>query len=86
MLPLTNSLYVPGKLTDLDSVIVDIGTGYYVKKVFYILLFYISYSLIRIKSTKDAKTFYNNKIQYIDKNLETLSQTLEKKQDVSHRF
>ena len=30
---MTNSLYVPGKLADTDHVIVDIGTGYYVKKV-----------------------------------------------------
>ena len=33
LVPLTNSLYVPGKLADTDHVIVDIGTGYYVKKV-----------------------------------------------------
>ena len=33
LVPLTNSLYVPGKLCDLDNVIVDVGTGYYVKKV-----------------------------------------------------
>ncbi|KAI0791254.1 Prefoldin [Abortiporus biennis] len=32
LVPLTNSLYVPGKLCDLENVIVDIGTGYYVKK------------------------------------------------------
>ena len=33
LVPLTNSLYVPGKLSDTEHVIVDIGTGYYVKKV-----------------------------------------------------
>jgi prefoldin alpha subunit len=33
LVPLTNSLYVPGKLSDIEHVIVDIGTGYYVKKV-----------------------------------------------------
>ena len=33
LVPLTNSLYVPGKLSDPDHVIVDIGTGYYVQKV-----------------------------------------------------
>ena len=33
LVPLTNSLYVPGKLSDLENVIVDVGTGYYVKKV-----------------------------------------------------
>ncbi|KAF8914506.1 Prefoldin alpha subunit [Mucidula mucida] len=32
LVPLTNSLYVPGKITDAESVIVDVGTGYYVKK------------------------------------------------------
>ncbi|KAI8976339.1 Prefoldin-domain-containing protein [Trametes punicea] len=32
LVPLTNSLYVPGKLQETDHVIVDVGTGYYVKK------------------------------------------------------
>ncbi|PPQ88370.1 hypothetical protein CVT25_002116 [Psilocybe cyanescens] len=32
LVPLTNSLYVPGKLSDPEHVIVDIGTGYYVRK------------------------------------------------------
>ncbi|KAH8112856.1 Prefoldin-domain-containing protein [Phellopilus nigrolimitatus] len=32
LVPLTNSLYVPGKLRDPDNVIVDVGTGYFVKK------------------------------------------------------
>ena len=33
LVPLTNSLYVPGKLCDPDHVIVDVGTGYFVRKV-----------------------------------------------------
>lgn len=32
LIPLTASLYVPGKLSDPEKVIVDIGTGYYVEK------------------------------------------------------
>lgn len=32
LVPLTNSLYVPGKLNDTQHVIIDVGTGYYVKK------------------------------------------------------
>ncbi|KAJ3502916.1 hypothetical protein NLJ89_g8670 [Agrocybe chaxingu] len=32
LVPLTNSLYVPGKLSDPEHVIIDVGTGYYVKK------------------------------------------------------
>ncbi|KAJ7901192.1 Prefoldin [Mycena olivaceomarginata] len=32
LVPLTNSLYVPGKLSDPDHVIVDVGTDYFVQK------------------------------------------------------
>lgn len=31
MVPLTTSLYVPGKIADAEKVIVDVGTGYYVE-------------------------------------------------------
>ena len=33
LVPLTSSLYVPGKLTCNNRVLVDIGTGYYLEKV-----------------------------------------------------
>ena len=33
LVPLTTSLYVPGALADSESVIVDVGTGFYVEKV-----------------------------------------------------
>ncbi|KAJ7629249.1 Prefoldin [Mycena polygramma] len=32
LVPLTNSLYIPGRLSDPDHVIVDVGTGYLVQK------------------------------------------------------
>ncbi|EWC43984.1 hypothetical protein DRE_01336 [Drechslerella stenobrocha 248] len=32
LVPLTQSLYVPGKLEDPKNVLVDVGTGYYVEK------------------------------------------------------
>jgi prefoldin alpha subunit len=32
MVPLTGSLYVPGSIDSINSVMVDIGTGYYVSK------------------------------------------------------
>lgn len=31
-MPLTSSLYVPGKLKDTEIVIVDVGTGFFVEK------------------------------------------------------
>ncbi|POY70536.1 hypothetical protein BMF94_6450 [Rhodotorula taiwanensis] len=32
LIPLTSSLYVPGRIQDADNVLVDIGTGYFVEK------------------------------------------------------
>lgn len=32
LIPLTGSMYVSGKIQDVNSVIVDIGTGYYVEE------------------------------------------------------
>lgn len=33
LVPLTNSLYVRGELTNTETVLVDIGTGFLVEKV-----------------------------------------------------
>lgn len=32
LVPLTGSMYVPGKLVDTEKVLIDIGTGYYAEK------------------------------------------------------
>ncbi|XP_069509424.1 prefoldin subunit 5 [Ambystoma mexicanum] len=32
LVPLTSSMYVPGKLNDVQHVLIDVGTGYYVEK------------------------------------------------------
>lgn len=32
LVPLTTSLYVPGKIKDMEKVLVDVGTGFYVEK------------------------------------------------------
>ncbi|NXS47715.1 PFD5 protein, partial [Balaeniceps rex] len=32
LVPLTSSMYVPGKLSDVERVLIDVGTGYYVEK------------------------------------------------------
>ena len=32
LVPLTGSMYVPGRIADVDNVVIDIGTGYYVQK------------------------------------------------------
>ncbi|XP_066472733.1 prefoldin subunit 5 [Tiliqua scincoides] len=32
LVPLSSSMYVPGKLSDVGQVLIDVGTGYYVEK------------------------------------------------------
>ena len=32
LVPLTPSLYVPGKLSSPDTVLIDVGTGFYIEK------------------------------------------------------
>ncbi|TFK51279.1 Prefoldin-domain-containing protein [Heliocybe sulcata] len=64
LVPLTNSLYVPGRLSDSEHVVVDVGTGYFVKK-----------------TRPQAKKYYESKVDFIRGNLETLQETISKKQD-----
>lgn len=33
LVPLTSSMYVPGRIKDMDNFVIDVGTGYYVEKV-----------------------------------------------------
>ncbi|KAI0086493.1 Prefoldin alpha subunit [Irpex rosettiformis] len=61
LVPLTNSLYVPGKLSDVENVIVDVGTGYYTRK--------------------QAQDHYSSKLSFLQTNLDSLAETLTKKQD-----
>lgn len=64
LVPLTNSLYVPGKISDKSNVIIDIGTGYFVKK-----------------STPEATAHYKAKVEFVTKNLESLQEAIQKKQE-----
>ena len=62
LVPLTSSLYVPGKVADTEHVIVDIGTGFYVEK-----------------TTADAQTFYNGKVDELGKNMKDLENIVDGK-------
>eukprot|EP01100_Stratorugosa_tubuloviscum_P015317 TRINITY_DN870_c0_g1_i1.p1 TRINITY_DN870_c0_g1~~TRINITY_DN870_c0_g1_i1.p1 ORF type:complete len:148 (+),score=71.99 TRINITY_DN870_c0_g1_i1:112-555(+) len=32
LIPITSSIYIPGQISDVETVTIDIGTGYYVKQ------------------------------------------------------
>jgi prefoldin alpha subunit len=73
---------VPGKLSDPENVIVDVGTGYYVKKVRPVLIPSThGLPIGPVQTRAEAIKHYEGKIDYIRTNLETLQDTIQKKQD-----
>ncbi|KAM3539719.1 hypothetical protein ARSEF1564_007371 [Beauveria bassiana] len=64
LVPLTNSLYVRGELTNTETVLVDVGTGFLVEKV----------------KLESAATFYENKIKELTHSLKELEAIVQQKQ------
>ncbi|XP_065883605.1 prefoldin subunit 5-like [Dysidea avara] len=62
LVPLTASMYIPGKLKHNNKVMVDIGTGYYVEK-----------------SVKEAKEYFQRRMDHITKQIEVLQPTAAEK-------
>lgn len=59
LVPLTTSLYVPGTLASGDTVVVDVGTGFYVEKVRWLLPWCLMEASRRSSSTKFGKLIMN---------------------------
>lgn len=58
-MPLTNSLYVKGKLSRPDRVLVDIGTGFYVEKVSILPLRFLSFRTAFLFSYRMSRVLQN---------------------------
>ncbi|KAL8795221.1 MAG: hypothetical protein Q9195_002232 [Heterodermia aff. obscurata] len=71
LVPLTPSLYVPGKLASTKTVLVDIGTGFYVEK--------LTRNIRIIKTPAAARTFYSSKVEELGKNLGDLEAIVQQK-------
>lgn len=64
LVPLTTSLYVPGRLADTEHVLVDVGTGFYVEKSLdEAIKFYEGKTEEIGKNVKDLETIVNQKAQ-----------------------
>ena len=88
LVPLTQSLYVPGLLSDVQKVIVDVGTGYFVDMVCSALKKLVKTQLqcTQIKRSqhqdvKDANAFYTRKTAFIKESMDKLEVTINQKQD-----
>ncbi|KAI4277125.1 MAG: hypothetical protein LQ337_001998 [Flavoplaca oasis] len=96
LVPLTPSLYVPGTLASTETLLVDIGTGFYVEKVrrlsliTYPLFFWMEWEKLPDRRAradwKDTQTppaarqFYTAKVEELGKNLKDLETIVQGKQ------
>jgi prefoldin alpha subunit len=61
---------------------VDVGTGYYVKKVRDSFVSCLpGLALTTVQSTADATVHYKGKVEFVTKNLESLQEAIQKKQE-----
>lgn len=75
-MPLTSSLYVPGKLADTEHVIVDVGTGFYVEKATEDAQKFYNGKVEELgKNMKDLENIVNGKAN----NLRTVEEVLRQK-------
>ncbi|KAK3672314.1 subunit of tubulin prefoldin [Recurvomyces mirabilis] len=76
LVPLTSSLYVPGKLADTEHVLVDVGTGFYVEKTTEDALKFYHAKIEELgKNVKDLENIVNGKAN----NLRVVEEVLRQK-------
>ncbi|KAK5115988.1 hypothetical protein LTR62_000444 [Meristemomyces frigidus] len=76
LVPLTSSLYVPGKLADSEHVLVDVGTGFYAEKTTDDALKFYSAKIEELgKNIKDLENIVNGKAN----NLRVVEEVLRQK-------
>jgi len=76
MIPLTSSLFVTAELNDVSSVLVDVGTGYYVKKT---ATEAQEYTDRKIKIISDSMDQVQQVLSVKRKNLETVLLVMQSK-------
>ncbi|ESX00752.1 hypothetical protein HPODL_00168 [Ogataea parapolymorpha DL-1] len=84
LVPLTSSLYVPGKVKDSDKFLIDVGTGYYIEKTTEQALEFFQNRLTKLtEDSKKLSQLINEKLQAlerVDSILRTKIMEREKKQ------
>lgn len=84
LVPLTSSLYVRGRLTDREKVLVDVGTGFYVEKVWLRQIPAGKEGWLRlmncsVQTPEKALAFYDDKVNGLDGNLQELEKIVQSK-------
>lgn len=77
MVPLTSSLYVPGRIADPNNVLVELGTGYFVERPLQAAREFCDRKLKMLKDNMDSAA---NLINQRRRELEMVIQTIQKKQ------
>jgi prefoldin alpha subunit len=80
LVPLTSSLYVKGRLTDREKVLVDVGTGFYVEKVRHLVFGgVLAVLMILLQTASKAVAFYDDKVKGLEANLQELEKIVQTK-------
>uniref|UniRef100_A0A1A9ZZ25 Prefoldin subunit 5 n=1 Tax=Glossina pallidipes TaxID=7398 RepID=A0A1A9ZZ25_GLOPL len=65
LVPLTSSMYIPGRIKDLDNFILDVGTGYYVEKR-------SRATFISFQNLESSKDYFKRRIEYVQEQIENI--------------
>lgn len=68
LVPLTSSMYVPGKLSNIKSVLLDVGTGYFVDKSIEDSKTFLDGKLEMLAKNVEKVKLYNNTKKTTDDN------------------
>ncbi|KAG7743141.1 hypothetical protein KL923_000756 [Ogataea haglerorum] len=68
LVPLTSSLYVPGKVKDSNRFLIDVGTGYYIEKTTEEALAFFQNRLTKLtEDSKKLSQLINEKLQALER-------------------
>lgn len=80
LVPLSGSMYVPGKIADAENVIIDIGTGYYVQKVNLVVILMRIIMIVMVmnsfffKDMEGAVDYFKRKVNFITEQMEKIQE------------
>ncbi|KAH8337473.1 hypothetical protein KR059_011301 [Drosophila kikkawai] len=77
LVPLTSSMYVPGRVKDLNNFVIDIGTGYYIEKVCILQVTirtptHLLHHLFAKQDLEGSKDYFKRRVEYVQEQIEKI--------------
>lgn len=84
LVPFSSTLYVPGKMKKVTTVRIDVGTGYFIDVVCLWRLYHQFWS-DSFKTIDQAKSYYDRRSEYIEKQIEKVRPSLNEKTEMKKK-